>query len=172
MTGFWDLVPCSDSDSVNLLDEWLGASHWRFQCFEFLVSKMRVVKVLGLPKWCSGKEYACQCRRCWRCRFNPWIRKIPWWRKWQPTPLFLLGKFYGQRSLAVYNPWGHKESNTTERVTHLWVSKVALVVWNLPANVGHARDTDLIPASGRSPGGGHGNRLQCSCLENSMDRGA
>ena len=116
MTGFWDLVPCSDSDSVNLLDEWLGASHWRFQCFEFLVSKMRVVKVLGLPKWCSGKEYACQCRRCWRCRFNPWIRKIPWWRKWQPTPLFLLGKFYGQRSLVSYRPWDRKESDMTEQL--------------------------------------------------------
>ena len=123
MTGFWGLVPCSDSDSVNLLDEWLGASHWRFQCFEFLVSKMRVVKVLGLPKWCSGKEYACQCRRCWRCRFNPWIRKIPWWRKWQPTPLFLLGKFYGQRSLAVYNPWGHKESNTTEHTQQKYLPR-------------------------------------------------
>ena len=49
---------------------------------------------------------------------------------------------------------------------------MALVVKNLPASAGDIRDTGLIPGSGRSPGGGHGNPLQYSCLENSMDRGA
>ena len=53
----------------------------------------------------------------------------------------------------------------------LWASKLALVVKKLPANAGDARDADLIPGSGRSPGGGHGNPLQYSCLENPMDRG-
>ena len=43
---------------------------------------------------------------------------------------------------------------------------------NLPANAGDARDKSLIPGLGRSPGGGNGNLLQYSCLENSMDRGA
>ena len=46
------------------------------------------------------------------------------------------------------------------------------MVKNLPANAGDVRDAGLIPRSGRSPGGGHGNPLQCSCLENPMDRGA
>ena len=46
------------------------------------------------------------------------------------------------------------------------------MVKNPPANAGDARDTGLIPVSGRSPGGGHSNPLQCSCLENPMDRGA
>ena len=46
------------------------------------------------------------------------------------------------------------------------------MVKNLPANAGDTGDMGLIPGSGRSPGGGHGNLLQCSCLENSMDRGA
>ena len=46
------------------------------------------------------------------------------------------------------------------------------VVKNLPANVGDIRDMDLIPGSGRSPGGGHGNQFQYSCLENPVDRGA
>ena len=46
----------------------------------------------GLPRWCSGKEPACQCRRHKRPRFNLWVGKIPWRRKWQPTPLFLPGK--------------------------------------------------------------------------------
>ena len=45
--------------------------------------------------------------------FDPWVRKIPWRRKWQPTPVFLPGKSQGQRSLAGYSPWGHKESDTT-----------------------------------------------------------
>ena len=62
----------------------------------------------------SGKEPACQGRRCKRCRFESWVGKILWRRKWQPTPVFLLGKFHGQRSLAGYSPRGHKESDTTE----------------------------------------------------------
>ena len=43
--------------------------------------------------------------------------KIPWKRKWQPTPVFLPGKSHGQRSLVDYSPWGHKESDTTERLS-------------------------------------------------------
>ena len=46
------------------------------------------------------------------------ISKIPWKRLWQPTPLFLPGKFHGERSLAGYSPWDHKELDTTEQVTH------------------------------------------------------
>ena len=55
---------------------------------------------------------------------------------------------------------------------NIWVSQLALVVKNLPANARHIRDTGSIPALGRSPAGGHGNPLQYSCLENPMDRGA
>jgi len=47
----------------------------------------------------------------------PWVEKIPWKREWQPTPIFLPGEFLGQRSLAGYNPWSHKESDTTEKLT-------------------------------------------------------
>ena len=50
-------------------------------------------------------------------------------------------------------------------------SQVGLVVKNLSANAGDLRDLGLIPGSGRSPGGGHGNPLQYSCLENPVDRG-
>ena len=46
--------------------------------------------------------------------FGPWVGKIPWSRKWQPTPVFLPGKFHGQRSLVGYSPWGPKELETTE----------------------------------------------------------
>ena len=49
----------------------------------------------------SGKESACQCSRCRRHRFDPWVRKIPWRRKWQPASVFLPGKLHGQRSLEA-----------------------------------------------------------------------
>ena len=54
----------------------------------------------------------------------------------------------------------------------MWKLRVALVVKKLPANAGDVRNAGLIPGLGRSSGGGHGNSLQCSCLENSIDRGA
>ena len=66
-----------------------------------------------LPRWLSGKESTCQYRRRRRRGFNPWVSKIPWRRKWQPTPVFLPGKYYGQRSLVGYSPWGCKEWDTT-----------------------------------------------------------
>ena len=47
-------------------------------------------------------------------QFDPWVRKIPWTRRWQPTPVFLPGESHGQRSLAGYHPKGRKELDTTE----------------------------------------------------------
>ena len=44
-----------------------------------------------------------------RCEFNPWVRKIPWRRKWQPALVFLPGKFYEQRNLEGFSPWGRRE---------------------------------------------------------------
>ena len=64
----------------------------------------------GLPWWLSSKE-SCKCRKY---GFNLWVRKIPWRRKWQPTPVLLPGESHGWRSLAGYGPWGCKESDTTE----------------------------------------------------------
>ena len=68
----------------------------------------------GLPWWHSGKESTCQCRRP---RFDSWVRKIPWRRKWQPGLIFLPGESHGERSLVGYSPWDHQESDTTERLT-------------------------------------------------------
>ena len=62
-----------------------------------------------------GSEFACQCRRHMRGRFNPWVRKIPCRRKWQPTTVILPGKFHGQKSLAGYSLRGHK------RIENDWV---------------------------------------------------
>ena len=78
-------------------------------CMQLLLLSPTWVDI-GLAWWLSGKESASQ---CWRSRFDPWVGKIPCRRRWQPTIVFLPGEFHGQRSLAGYSPWGHKESNTT-----------------------------------------------------------
>ena len=69
---------------------------------------------MGFTGISAGKEAACQCRRHKRRGFDPWVWKISWRRKWQPTPGFLPGKSHRQRSLAAYSPWSRKELDTTE----------------------------------------------------------
>ena len=74
----------------------------------FLLLLLLLVKLMfisGLPWWLNGKESACQCRRR---GFYPWVGKIPWRRKWQPTLVFLSGKSLGQRSMADCCPWDRK----------------------------------------------------------------
>ena len=70
--------------------------------------------ICSQSQWLSKKESACQCRRC---KFNPWVRKIPWRWAWQFTPVFLPGESHGQRHLVGYSPWGCKELDTTERLS-------------------------------------------------------
>ena len=65
--------------------------------------------------WCNDKESTYRCKRH---RFDPWVRKIPWSGKWQPTPVFLPGKSRGQRSLEGYSPWDHEELDMLSRHTH------------------------------------------------------
>ena len=69
--------------------------------------------IKSFPGGTSGKETACQCKRHERLWFDPWVRKISWSRKWQPTPEVLPGKFHRQRSLMGYDLWGC-------RVRHDW----------------------------------------------------
>ena len=52
-----------------------------------------IIIQLGLPQWLDGKEATCQYRRQ---GFHPWVGKIPWRRRWQPTPVFLPGESHGQ----------------------------------------------------------------------------
>ena len=77
---------------------------------------------LGLPRGLKGKEFTCQCRRCRRHGFNPWIRKIPWRRKWQPTPVLLPGKFHGQQKPTL-------QSMGLQRVRYDWVSDHTHIYW-------------------------------------------
>ena len=70
---------------------------------------------MGFPGSSDGKESACNAGDL---GFDPQVGKIPWRRERQPTPVFLLGEFHGQRNLAGCSPWGHKESDTIERLSH------------------------------------------------------
>ena len=97
----------------------------------------------GFPGGASGKELACQHRRCKRLRFDPWVGKIPWRRKWQPTPVFLPRESHGQRSLV------HSVHRTAQSRTRLKQLSMHACI-----------------------GGGNGNLLQYSLLENPRDRGA
>ena len=63
--------------------------------------------------WVTGLNWTEQFRRP---GFHPWVGKIPWRRKWQPTSVFLPGKSHGRRNLVGYSPWGRKESDTTEQL--------------------------------------------------------
>ena len=66
----------------------------------------------GFPSASDGRESACNARP----GFYPWVGKTPCRRKWQPTPVFLLGEFHGQRSLESYSPWGCQEWDTCAQV--------------------------------------------------------
>ena len=72
----------------------------------------------------NSKEF---CLQCGRPGFDPWVRKIPWRRTWQPTPVFLSGEFHRQRNLVDCSPWGCKELNTTERLTHIRVAYYTMI---------------------------------------------
>ena len=105
-------IPQADFQDSN--PEWLCMSEpWTVMSAWPIVRSTRN-EVLALSRWLDGKESACQCRKRRKCEFNPWVGKIPLRRAWQPTPVFLLGESHGQRTLAGYSPWVHKESDTTE----------------------------------------------------------
>ena len=134
------------------------------------------------------------CLQCRRPGFDPLAGKTPWRREWQPTLVFLPGEFHGQRSLVGSSPCGHTELDMTERLSlflSLWVcfcfvsSFVSFIFrfhkqgmsWASPQwlsgkeSACNAGNPGSIPGLGRS-GGGHGNPLKYSFLENPMDRGA
>ena len=85
----------------------------KIHCILFLVTNNT-----GFPGGDSGKEPACQGRRCKRQEFSLWVRKIPCRRKWLPTPVLLPGESQGQRSLADYSSQGHQELDATEAIWH------------------------------------------------------
>ena len=75
-------------------------------------------------------------------RFDPWLRKIPWRRQWQSTPVFLPQKAHGRRTLAGCSPWGHTESDTTEAAEHAVCA--ASGVWLRPRSVTDFRGVHVV----------------------------
>jgi len=73
------------------------------------------VSLMALPTWLNGKESSCQCKRC---RFNPWVGKIPWKRKWQLTLIFLSRESNGQRSSGLSSM-----NSTCQKTLHDWVTE-------------------------------------------------
>ena len=76
-----------------------------------LLNKNNNIPLQGFPWWFSSISLQCRI-----LGFDPWLRKIPWKRTWQPTPVFLPRKFHGQRSLAGFSPWIIKELDRTQRL--------------------------------------------------------
>ena len=74
---------------------------------------------IGLSRWCYRKRIHLLKQETWA---DPWIGKNPWRRAWQPTLVFLLRKFHGQKSLAGYTLWGCKESDMIEQLS-TWIGK-------------------------------------------------
>ena len=83
--------------------------------------------LVGLPRWLTGKESVCQWRRC---GFNTWVDKIPWRRRWQPTPVFLPGKSHTEEP-------GGLQSIGSPRVGHDWsnLTHSTYIIWYYSFNV-------------------------------------
>ena len=102
-----------------LIQQLAGIFHFLlpYSCFIYQTSFLLLLSLIellsgvtGLPRWLRSKKSTWKCRRR---RFNPWVRKIPWRRKWQPTPVFLPRRSHWQRSLAGYSPWGRPAKSWT-----------------------------------------------------------
>ena len=124
---YWALREFCSSVCAN---ESFGKESWRKllkcqQCYYWLcpVSRSDSLLVFEVSGGSDSKESSCQYKRP---EFNPCIRKTPWRTEWQPTPVFLHGEFYGQRSLVGYSPWG--ELDTTEWLT-LLLSRERYLFW-------------------------------------------
>ena len=85
---------------------------------------------IPLPGWWASLlvQTTRICLQGGRPRLCPWVGKILWRRTWQSTPVFLPGKFHGQMRLVGYSPWGHKEPDSTQQLTHIHTRVVAKVM--------------------------------------------
>ena len=126
----------------------------------------------------GGLQHCRQTLTVWATREALPTGKIPWRKKWQPTPVLLPGKSHGQRSLVGYSPWSHKLSDFTYQEE---CKKQHPPYGGFPGGASGKESAcwcwrdkrcRFKPWSGRAPGKGNGNPLQYSCLENPMDRGA
>ena len=97
---------------------------------------------LEFPRWLISKESACHCRRC---RFDPWVRKIPWRRKWQPTPVFLPGRILWTGEPGGLQSTGAQRVGTTQQLsTHRNYASM-WILWALRL-LSECREATLRPA--------------------------
>ena len=147
----WRIPWTEETDGLQFMGWWRAGHDWVTNTFTFhslftmLCQSLLYRKVtqfyIGLVK-CSFEFFhkllwnflanailiTTQYRRRRRCRLDPLVRKIPWRREWQPTPVFLPGEFHGQKTLVGYSPQGHKELNPTEQqhiyIYRLWYDQI------------------------------------------------
>ena len=106
--------------SITALSLWLLENHWSATgqwAYNYVCT---LLKVFAFPLQLLASLVAQMVNYLpimQRPGFDPWVGKIPWRKEWQPTPVFLPGESHGQRNLASYSPWGHKESDMTEWLT-------------------------------------------------------
>ena len=98
--------------SVGVHREWISGIRVLGFCVSFWL--WIYYNKLMSSRWCSGKESACQGRRHKRLGFDSWVGKIPWSRKWQPTPVFLPGKIPWTEEPGGLPDWGHNKSDTNK----------------------------------------------------------
>ena len=97
-----------------------------YPCVTFKCAAKLFSYTYSYPRWLRWRRIGVQWKRP---GFDPWVRKIPWRREWLPIPVFLPGESHGPRSLVIYSPWGHKESDTTEPLTlHLFLIPILLQI--------------------------------------------
>ena len=97
-----------------------------------------------MTEWLNWTEL-----QCGRPGFDPWVSKIPWRKKWQPTPVLLPRKFHGWRSLVGYSPWGCKESDMAERLHSLLYECrfLAMRAWVVVHEISQARILEQVAVS-------------------------
>ena len=105
-------TPCGFSCGSPLKESQRGMEECKKTTLDLKVGFKEYIYI-GFSGGTSGKEPTCQCRRCERCRFDPWVGMIPWRRAWQPIPVLLPGESHGLRSLVGYRPCGYKELDMT-----------------------------------------------------------
>ena len=117
---------------------------WKYGLNSHFISLlMTQMQFVGASLWVQlVKNLLASAGGCRRCRFDSWVGKIPWSRKWQPTPVFLPGKFHGQRSLAGYSLWGHKESDMAE-CTHTHTHTESVSLWHCRRTCTHTHTQSL-----------------------------
>ena len=101
---------------------------WRCSCICCVIFRQVLRSLRGFPGGSVVKNPSPmqETQETW---VNPWVRKIPWWKKWQPDPVFLPEKPYGERSLVNYSPWHCKELEPTNSHTHTHVCVCVCVLY-------------------------------------------